>query len=89
VVDRTPCFSALRLTTALPRGPLGPVCGICVDGRRRGGDGEGSNGTDGRETATKVILFGNFVFLGLRLNSGMRGENDDDSYLYGEGGPGC
>ncbi len=31
-----------------------------------------------------LILFGNFVFLGFRSNSGMRAQSDGDLYLKGE-----
>jgi hypothetical protein len=53
------------------------------------GTGKGEMALTARETDTKVILFGNFVFLGLRTNSGMREQGDIDLYLLSEGGLKC
>jgi hypothetical protein len=47
----------------------------------RAGTGKAEMALAAREADTRVILFGNFVFLGLRTNSGMREQGDVDLYL--------
>jgi hypothetical protein len=57
-----------------------PVCVICEDSWQvRGERWKGKVGKTG-------ISFGNFVFLGLRSNSGIRSYADGHSYLRGEDG---
>jgi hypothetical protein len=73
-----PCFQELRLETVFPRRDLGPVDGICENDGRCSGNVEEGSGT--------VSSFGNFVFSGLRCNSGIRHQGDADSYLRGEDG---
>jgi hypothetical protein len=44
---------------------------------------------EGEKAGKAGILFGNFVFLRLRSDSGMNKQGDVDLYLHGDDSPGC
>ncbi len=67
------------------------ACVRMMAGASGGVEGENGTGATGEGGVRKGkwqnwILFGNFVFLGLRSHSGIRQQGEVDLYLYGEGG---